>query len=61
MPGALLVAHKNVLHVFLLENLVVNREDSSSRIAKNMVDALILQSLDNHFSTCHLPGHSSIP
>ncbi len=61
MACALLVAHENMLNVFLLENLVIDREDGASRIAKNMVNTLILQSLNNHFSACHLPGHVSIP
>ena len=60
MDRALFVAHQNVLDVVLLENLVIDRKDSAARIAEYRIHALILQSLNHHFRTGHLPRHVSL-
>src|SRR5690606_17736476 len=54
MPCPLLVANEDVLHLFLLEKLVVDREYGSARVSENMLDAVILQRLYDHFGARHL-------
>ena len=57
--GALLVPHQDVLDLFLLEKLVVNRKHSAARIAKHMGHALVGQSLQHNLRTAHqFLGHN---
>src|SRR5690606_1243049 len=49
----LLVAHEDVLDLFLLEQLVIDRKDRAARIAEEMRDAIVLQRLHHHFRACH--------
>ncbi|MNT25120.1 hypothetical protein D3C86_2006970 [compost metagenome] len=53
MAGALLVAHENVLDVFLLENLVIDRKHGTAGVTEDVLDAVILQRLQNDLRTCH--------
>ena len=57
MHGALLVAHEDVLDAILLEQLVVDRQDGTARIAENMLDALIGESLKHHLGARHCARH----
>ena len=54
MSGALLVAHKNVLDLILLIELIVNRQHSAAGIAENVLDAMVDQRLHDHFRPGHL-------
>jgi hypothetical protein len=44
-------------HALLLEQHVIDREDGAAGIAKENVDAMILQGFDHHFSAGHLFRH----
>ena len=57
MHGALLVAHENVLDAVLLVQLVIDRQDGAARIAENMLDALIGESLKHHLGARHCARH----
>ena len=54
MSRPLLVADENVLHRVLLEKLVINRQDRAAGIAEQMLDAIVLERLDDHFGARHL-------
>jgi hypothetical protein len=53
MARALLVADENVLDVFLLEDLVVDRQNSAAGIAEYMFDPVIPQRLQDDLRACH--------
>jgi hypothetical protein len=60
VAGALLVAHKDVLDRILLVQFVVDRQNRSAGISEDMLDAIVLERLQNHFRACHfhlLAGH----
>ena len=57
MDRALLVAHEDVLDAVLLEQLVIDRQDGAARIAENVLDALIGESLKHHLGACHCARH----
>jgi hypothetical protein len=57
MAGALLVAHQDVPHIFLLKHLVIDRKHRAAGIAEHMLDTLILQGAHHHLSAGHLFGH----
>ena len=57
MHGALLVAHEDVLEAILLEQLVIDRQHGAARIAENMLDALVGESLKHHLGACHCARH----
>ncbi len=65
MRRALLVADENVLHLLLLEDLVIDRQDSTARIAEYMLDPLVGQCLQHDFGACHqlarTSSHRSVP
>ena len=44
---ALLVAHQDVAHLVLLEQLVVDEQDRAARIAEDVLDAFFLQAADD--------------
>ena len=54
VAGALLVAHQDVLDVFLLEKLVIDRKHGAARIAENMLDAVVLERPDHDLGAGHL-------
>ena len=54
---ALFVAHKDVANVVLLEDLVIDRQHGAAGIAEDHLDALILERLNHHLRTGHLPRH----
>src|SRR5262249_25299027 len=56
-----LLAHKNVLYLFLLEKLVVNRQHRSAGIAEDVLNALIDHRLDDHLGTRQLQWHAATP
>ncbi len=62
MHRALLVAHQDVAKLVLLEQLVVDRQHRSARIAEDVLDPLIGERLDHHLGAghlfCHVPLHS---
>ena len=60
MNGGLFVAHQNVADFVLLENLVVNRKHSTTGVAENHFDALILKGLNHHFSAGHGLTHFAL-
>jgi flavin-dependent dehydrogenase len=49
--STLLVAHKYVLDVVLLEQLVIDKEYCPARVAKHMFDSLILEETDENLGT----------
>src|SRR5690606_20415587 len=54
----LLVANEDVFDFFLLEKLIIDRQDRSARIAEYMLDAIVPERLNYHFSARHLlPAH----
>jgi hypothetical protein len=55
--GALFVTHKDVANLVLLEQLVVDRQHRSTRIAEQVLDALVRQGLDHHLGAGHFPCH----
>ena len=59
MAGALLVANEDVLDVVLLEDLVIDRKHGAAGIAEDMLDAVVLQRLHDHFGARHLDCRSS--
>jgi hypothetical protein len=62
MDRSLLMTDQDVTNAVLLENLVVERKDSAPRIAKDDVDALVCQGLQNYSRTCHVSVcHDPIP
>ena len=58
MARSLLVAHEDVAELVLMEDGVVDREHRTARIAKDHLDALILQRLDDHLRAGHVLGHN---
>ena len=56
MDGALLVPHEHVLDLVLLEDLVVDVEDRTARIAEDVLDAFFLEAADGDFRTRELHG-----
>ena len=54
MGGALLVAHQDVLHLLLLEDLVIDRQHRAARIAEHMLDPLVRQRLQHDLGARHL-------
>jgi hypothetical protein len=64
MDRALFMAHQNVPDIILLENLVIDRKDSATRIAEYHFHALFLQGLNHHLRsghlTCHLVLHHGV-
>ena len=57
MDRALLVADEDVLQAILLMQLVIDRQNGAARIAENMLDALIGESLEHHLGACHCTRH----
>jgi hypothetical protein len=53
VAGALLVAHQDVLDGVLLVQLVIDRQHRAARISEDMLDAIVLERLQNHFRACH--------
>jgi hypothetical protein len=62
MNRALLVAHQDVAKLVLVEQLVIDRQHRSARVAEDMLDPLIGERLDHHLGAghllCHLPLQS---
>ena len=58
MHGALLVPDQHVLHLFLLEELVVDVEHRAARIAEDVFDAFFLETADDDFRTRELHGYA---
>src|SRR5690606_4140826 len=54
MAGALLVADEDMLDRILLDDLVIDRQDRPPGVAEEMLHALVLQRLDDHFRAGHL-------
>ncbi len=54
VAGSLFVAHQNMLDLLLLEDLVIDRQYGPARIAENMLDAVILQRLEDDLGARHL-------
>ena len=54
MAGALLVPHKDVLDVALLEDLVINRKHRTAWIAEQVPDPVIDERAHDHGGTGHL-------
>ncbi|MNT46360.1 hypothetical protein D3C72_1829960 [compost metagenome] len=54
MAGALLVANEDVLDIVLLVDFVVDRKHGATGIAEDMLDAVVLQCLENDLRACHL-------
>src|SRR6185437_16042287 len=54
----LLVAHEDMTKLVLVEDGVVDRKHRTARIAKDHLDALVLQRLDDHLRAGHLLGHN---
>ena len=64
MGRPLLVAHQDVLHLLLLEDLVIDRQHRAAGIAENMLDPLVGQRLQHDLGARHLlifPLAMSIP
>ena len=55
----LFVANQDVADVILLKDLIIDRQDSTARIAKYGIDALIFQGFDDDLCTRHT-GHGSV-
>jgi hypothetical protein len=53
MTGTLFVTDEDVLDVVLLENLIVDRQHCAARIAEEMLDAIVLQGLENDLRARH--------
>ena len=58
--GALLVAHQDVADLVLAEERVVDRQHRAAGIAEHVLDALVLQRLDDHFGAGHLLRHRGL-
>ena len=56
MGGPLLMADEDVLDLFLLEDLVIDRQHGSARIAEHGVNTLVGQCLQHDLCACHLVG-----
>jgi hypothetical protein len=54
MARALFVTNEDVLHVALLEDLVIDRKDRATRIAEQVLDAVILERAHHHSGAGHL-------
>ena len=54
MARTLLVANEDVLNLFLLEKLVIDRQHRTSRIAEDMLHSIVLEGLQHHFGARHL-------
>ncbi len=61
MHGTALLAHQDMLHGLLLKHLVVNRQHRAARIPEHMLNALIGERLEHHFSSGHGSCHSCPP
>src|SRR5262249_33705532 len=59
--GALLVADQDVAELVLLEQLIIDRQHRSARIAEKVLDALVGQGLDHHLGAGHFPCHVETP
>jgi hypothetical protein len=57
MHGAALLPYQDVLHLVLLEQLVVDRQDRAARVAEHVLHALIGERADHHLGAGHLQGH----
>ena len=55
VDGPLFVTHKDVADIVLLKDRVIDGQHSATRIAKDDLNALILQRLHHHIGTGHLP------
>jgi hypothetical protein len=53
VAGTLLVAHQYVLDVFLLEQLVIDRQHGAARIAEKVEDAIVPQRLHHDLRARH--------
>lgn len=53
MAGALLMADENVLDIVLLEDLVVDRQHCATRIAEDVLDAIVPQRLEDDLRSRH--------
>ncbi len=58
---ALFVAHEDVADLVLLEQLVIDRQNRSARIAEHCVHALVAQGLDDDLGAGHVTGHVFSP
>src|SRR5437763_15010689 len=61
MHRALFMPHEDVLDLVLLEERVVDGPHRASRIAEQMLHALINERGDHHFGTAHFLVHFFIP
>ena len=59
--GALLVTHEHVGNLVLLDQLIVDRQNRTAWIAEDVLDALILQGLQDHLGTVHCTCHRLAP
>ena len=57
VDGTLFVANEDVLDVVLLKDRVINRQDGTTGIAKDNLNALFFQGAHHHFGTSHLFGN----
>jgi hypothetical protein len=48
MGCSLLVAHQHMLNYILPEHSIIDMQHSPTRIAKNVINALVLESPDQH-------------
>jgi hypothetical protein len=51
------VADENVLEAILLKQLIVDRQHGAARVAENMLNALIGESLKHHLGAGHRARH----
>src|SRR3954454_9732785 len=54
------MAHEHVLHLVLLEELVINEEHRTARIAKDILDRLLLEAAHHDLGTRKLGGFDSV-
>src|SRR3954469_8961790 len=54
------MAHEHVLHLILLEELVINEEHRTARIAKDILDRLLLEAAHHDLGTRKLGGFDSV-
>ena len=57
MHGAAFLAHQDVLHLVLLEQLVVDRQHGAAGIAEQVLDALVGERADDHLRAGHFQSH----
>jgi hypothetical protein len=60
MNRALLVAHQDMLHLVLLEELVVDEQHRAAGIAENVLHALFLQAADDDLGAGEGGGLDSV-